>query len=141
MVQDVYENPLISRYASRRMAAIWSAQKKHSTWRRLWVALAESQRELGLDISQEQIDEMRAAVDDIDFEKAAEYERRLRHDVMAHVHTFADRCPKARGIIHLGATSCFVTDNTELIQLRASLELVRSRLVSVIDALARFAER
>jgi len=141
LAQDVYENPLISRYASRRMAVIWSAQKKHSTWRRLWVALAESQRELGLDISQEQIDEMRAAVDDIDFDKAAEYERQLRHDVMAHVHTFADRCPKARGIIHLGATSCFVTDNSELIQVRESLDLVRSRLVGVIDALARFAER
>ena len=141
MVQDLYENPLISRYASRQMAAIWSAQKKHSTWRRLWVALAESQRELGLEISQDQIDEMRAAVDDIDFEKAAEYERQLRHDVMAHVHAFGDRCPKARGIIHLGATSCFVTDNAELIQMRESLALVRSRLVGVIDGLARFAER
>ena len=139
MNDDRYENPLITRYASTEMASIWSAQRKHSTWRRLWVALAQSQRELGLDISAEQVDELHAAVDDIDFDKAAEYERELRHDVMAHVHAYADRCPNAGGIIHLGATSCFVTDNTDLILLRESLNLVRSRLVAVIDQLAGFA--
>ncbi|MCH7990196.1 MAG: adenylosuccinate lyase, partial [Planctomycetes bacterium] len=123
------------------MSRIWSAQKKHSTWRRLWVALAESQRELGLDISAEQVAELRSAVDEIDFEAAAGYERELRHDVMAHVHAYRDQCPMAGGIIHNGATSCFVTDNTELIQLRESLLLVQSRLVAVIDQLARFAEK
>jgi len=123
------------------MSRVWSAQKKHSTWRRLWVALAETEQELGLEIDQAQIDEMRGAVDDIDFQKAAEYERDLRHDVMAHVHTFGDRCPAARKIIHLGATSCFVTDNTELIQLRESLQLTRGQLVAVIDRLGTFAER
>ncbi|MDA1016336.1 MAG: adenylosuccinate lyase [Planctomycetota bacterium] len=136
---DEYVNPLISRYASREMSQVWSAQRKHGTWRRLWVALAESQRELGLEISELQIGEMRDAVDDIDFELAARYEREKRHDVMAHVHTFGDRCPNARPIIHLGATSCFVTDNTELIQIRDSLRLIQARLVSVIDTLAAFA--
>ena len=136
---DVYENPLISRYASVAMSRLWSPQTKHSTWRRLWVALAESERELGLDISQVQIDELRAAVDDIDFAAAAKYERELRHDVMAHIHAYGDLCPNARPIIHLGATSCYVTDNTELIQMRESLQLIRKRLVGVIDALARFA--
>ena len=139
MSRDVYENPLIARYASREMSEIWSDQRKHSTWRRLWVALAESQRELGLVISEDQIAELRGAVDDIDFDRASQHERELRHDVMAHVHAYGDRCPGARGIIHLGTTSCFVTDNTDLILLRESLQLVRSRLVSVIDALASFA--
>lgn len=138
---EQYENPLISRYASEEMSRIWSAQKKHSTWRGLWVALAESQRELGLEISAEQVKELAGAVENIDFEAAARYERELRHDVMAHVHAYRDQCPQAGGIIHLGATSCFVTDNTELIQLRESLELVRRRLVIVIDQLARFAEK
>ena len=138
--QNQYENPLITRYASAEMSEIWSSQKKHSTWRRLWVALAEVQQQLGLDISTGQIDELRAAVDDIDFENAARYERELRHDVMAHVRAFGDCCPNARGIIHLGATSCYVTDNTDLILLRESLGLVRRRLVSVIDRLAEFAQ-
>ena len=137
---DTYENPLITRYASRDMSRIWSAQKKHSTWRRLWVALAESERELGLDITNEQLAELRDAVDDIDFEAAGQYESKLRHDVMAHVHAYGDRCPQARGIIHLGATSCYVTDNSELIQIRESLQLVRTRLVRVIDRLATFAQ-
>jgi adenylosuccinate lyase len=136
-----YENPLISRYASGEMSAIWSAQRKHSTWRRLWVALAESERELGIDISAAQVAQLRAAVDDIDFASADKYERDLRHDVMAHVHAYGDQCPQAKGIIHLGATSCYVTDNTELIQIRDSLRLVRTRLVNVIDQLARFAEQ
>jgi adenylosuccinate lyase len=138
---DIYENPLLTRYASREMAAIWSAQSKHSIWRKLWVALAEAQRELGLDISESQIDSMKASVDDIDFGLAAEYEKKLRHDVMAHVHTFGDKCPAAMPIIHLGATSCFVTDNSELIMIRSSLERIRQRLLVVIDRLATFSER
>ncbi|MDO4558012.1 MAG: adenylosuccinate lyase, partial [Planctomycetia bacterium] len=136
---DFYENPLIGRYASREMSALWSPQKKHSTWRRLWVALAEAEAELGLAITPEQISEMRAHVDDIDFRVAAEYERKLRHDVMAHVHTYGECCPHARPIIHLGATSCYVTDNTDLILLRDALKMVRDRLVSVIHRLADFA--
>ena len=123
------------------MSALWSAQRKHSTWRRLWVALAEAEHELGLPVSAEQVAQLRAAVDDIDFARADEYERELRHDVMAHVRAYGDVCPDARGIIHLGATSCFVTDNTDLILLREALETVRSRLTAVIAALAAFAER
>jgi adenylosuccinate lyase len=136
-----YDNPLIARYASREMSALWSPQRKFSTWRRLWVALAEAEAELGLPITSAQIDQMRRHVDDIDFEAADCYERRLRHDVMAHVHTFGDLCPEARPIIHLGATSCFVTDNTDLLLLRESLVLVRNRLVAVLAALGRFARQ
>ncbi|MFM9965651.1 MAG: adenylosuccinate lyase [Planctomycetaceae bacterium] len=139
MSHDVYENPLIKRYASRAMAELWSEQRKHSTWRRLWVALAEAERELGIEISESQISELRAATDDIDFTLAAKYEKELRHDVMAHVHTYGDRCPSARGIIHLGATSCYVTDNTDLILMREALQLVQSKLVAVIDELGKFA--
>jgi adenylosuccinate lyase len=139
--QEFYENPLIGRYASEAMCRLWSRQRIHSTWRKLWVALAEAERELGLPITQAQIDELAAAVDDIDFEVAARYERELRHDVMAHVYTYRDRCPGAGGILHLGATSAFVTDNTELILIRESLQLVQSGLVAAIDALARFAEK
>ncbi|MBX7073457.1 MAG: adenylosuccinate lyase [Pirellulales bacterium] len=138
---DHYENPLIKRYASREMSRIWSPQQKFETWRRLWVALAEAEAELGLPISAEQVAELRAHVHDIDFAAADRYERQLRHDVMAHVHAYGDACPVARPIIHLGATSCYVTDNTDLILLRESLELVRSRLARVIDRLAVFAER
>ncbi|WP_166829944.1 adenylosuccinate lyase [Thalassoroseus pseudoceratinae] len=136
-----YQNPLISRYASRQMSEVWSAQRKHSTWRRLWVALADCERELGLDIQQSQVEELAAAVDDIDFERAAHHERERRHDVMAHVETYKERCPNAGGIIHLGATSCFVTDNTELLQIRESLQLIRGRLGSVIRSLADFADQ
>jgi adenylosuccinate lyase len=136
-----YDNPLIARYASPAMSELWSPQRKFSTWRRLWVALAEAEAELGLPISREQIDELQQHVDDIDFAAAQQHERRLRHDVMAHVHTYGDVCPKARPIIHLGATSCYVTDNTDLILLRAGLEMVRDRLVAVIDSLARFARQ
>ncbi len=121
------------------MSELWGAQRKFSTWRRLWLALAETEAELGLPISQGQLDEMRQHLDDIDFTKAAEYERRLLHDVMAHVHTFGDACPTARPIIHLGATSCFVTDNTDAILLREALVLIQRRLVSVIDRLGKFA--
>ncbi len=139
MSHDVYENPLIKRYASKPMAELWSEQRKHSTWRRLWVALAEAERELGIEISESQISDLRAATDDIDFSLAAKYEKELRHDVMAHVHTYGDRCPSARGIIHLGATSCYVTDNTDLILMREALQLVQAKLVAVIDELAKFA--
>jgi len=139
MSHDVYENPLVSRYASREMATLWGAQRKFSTWRRLWVALAEAEAELGLPISPEQIEQLKSKIDDIDFEAAAAHEHRLRHDVMAHVHAFGDACPAAAGIIHLGATSCFVTDNTDLLLLRDSLTMIRNRLVGVIDALASFA--
>jgi adenylosuccinate lyase len=138
---ETYENPLISRYASREMARLWSSQRKFSTWRRLWVALAEAERTLGLNISEAQVAALRAHVDAIDFEAARAHERRLRHDVMAHVHTFGDAAPEARPIIHLGATSCFVTDNTDLILIREALGLVRDRIVGAIDALADFADR
>ena len=134
-----YENPLISRYASSEMSEIFSPQRKFSTWRKLWIALAESEAELGLPITPEQIGEMRCHVDDIDFDVAREFEKKLRHDVMAHVHTFGEACPTAMPIIHLGATSCFVTDNTDMILLRDALKLVRTKLVSVIDRLGKFA--
>ena len=136
-----YDNPLITRYASREMAELFGPQKKFGTWRRLWLALAEIESELGLPVNAEQLDDMRAHLDDIDFEKAAEYEKKLRHDVMAHVHTFGDAAPKARPIIHLGATSCFVTDNTDAILLRDAMKLIAKRLVTVIDRLGRFAEK
>ncbi len=138
---DRYENPLISRYASEPMARLWSDQRKFSTWRRLWVALAEAEREMGLPVEEAQIAELRAHVDDIDFAAAARYEKKLRHDVMAHVHAFGDVCPAARPIIHLGATSCYVTDNTDLILIREALGLVRDRLASSIRLLGEFARR
>lgn len=141
MSHEQYENPLISRYASRDMSFLWSPQKKHSTWRRLWLALAESEKELGLTIGDDQLDAMRAHLDDIDFDLAAKHEKRRRHDVMAHVETFGEAVPIAKPIIHLGATSCFVTDNTDLILLRQSLELVRERLVRVILLLSKFAKQ
>lgn len=138
---DIYDNPLIRRYASREMARIWSPQAKFSTWRRLWVALAEAQRVLGLNIGEDQIAALRAQVETIDFAAAEAYERRFRHDVMAHIHTLGDAVPLARPIIHLGATSCYVTDNADLIAIRAALHVVRDGLVSAIDALAGFADQ
>jgi adenylosuccinate lyase len=136
---DHYENPLITRYASQEMSRLWSAQRRHSLWRQLWVWLAEAEAELGLPITPGQIAELRAHVDDIDFAVADKYERQLRHDVMAHVHAYGDQCPAARPIIHLGATSQYVNCNSELMLIRESLELVARRLASTIDALARFA--
>jgi adenylosuccinate lyase len=136
-----YDNPLIARYASSEMSTLWGPQRKFSTWRRLWVWLAEAEAELGLPITKQQLDELRANVDKIDFNKAAEYERKLRHDVMAHVHAFGDVAPAARPIIHLGATSCYVTDNADLMLMREALEMVRGRLVGVIESLAEFAAR
>lgn len=141
MSHDCYENPLISRYASSEMSCLWGSQRKFSTWRRLWIALAEAEQELGLPITDEQIAELKQHVDNIDFEVARAHEKRLRHDVMAHVHTYGDVCPNAKAIIHLGATSCFVTDNTDLILLRDALQLVRQRLVGVIRCLADFARQ
>ena len=139
MANEYYENPLISRYASRSMARLWSDQRKFSTWRQLWVWLAQSEQELGLSITDQQLAELESHIETIDFAAAADYERRLRHDVMAHVHAYADDCPTARGIIHWGATSCFVTDNTDLLLLREALQQIRDRLVCVIDTLAGFA--
>ena len=124
----VYEHPLVSRYASKEMSYVWSPAKKFSTWRKLWLALAESERSLGLDISEEQIEEMSANIENIDFKLAEDKEAEFRHDVMAHVHTFGTACPKAMPIIHLGATSCFVGDNTDLIQMREALLLIQGRL-------------
>jgi len=136
-----YQNPLVTRYASRQMSEIWSPQRKFSMWRRLWVALAEAEAELGLSITPQQIAQLAEHVDDIDFEAVARYERKLRHDVMAHVHAYGDVCPDARAIIHLGATSCFVGDNTDLLLLRESLELIRDRLAAVIDRLGKSARQ
>jgi adenylosuccinate lyase len=138
---NTYENPLISRYASPEMSALWSPQRKFSTWRQLWVALAEAEAELGLPITPEQIAQLKEHIDDIDFTAANRYERKLRHDVMAHVHTYGDACPDARAIIHLGATSCYVTDNTDLLLLREGLQMIRNRVVAVIDSLATFAAK
>ncbi len=140
LMHNLYQNPLIDRYSSKEMLAIFSPQKKFSTWRRLWIALAESEKELGLPITDEQINEMKANVDNIDFERAGEFEAKLRHDVMAHVHTFGEQCPKAMPIIHLGATSAYVGDNTDIIVLREGLQLVRDKIAILIDKLASFAE-
>ncbi|MEM1451748.1 MAG: adenylosuccinate lyase [Planctomycetota bacterium] len=138
-MDEPYTSPLGSRYASAAMRANFSDRTKFTTWRRLWIALAEAEQELGLSITDEQLDELRAHVDDLDLERAAEYERELRHDVMAHVHAWGDVCPTARPIIHLGATSCYVGDNTDLIVMREGLRLVRGQVVGVLGALARFA--
>lgn len=138
---SVYSNPLIARYASPAMAELWGNQRRFSTWRRLWIALAEAEKELGLPITDEQLSEMRDHESNIDFAQAATYERRFRHDVMAHVHTFGDVAPKARPIIHLGATSCYVTDNTDLIQMREGLDLLSEGLVRVIRHLSDFARQ
>jgi adenylosuccinate lyase len=135
--KDVWENPLASRYASAEMTRLWSDNHRYRLWRQTWLALAEAEAELGLPITRQQLDEMRAALTQpIDFAKAAEYERRMRHDVFAHLHTFGDACPAARPILHLGATSAYVTDNTDLILMRESLDLVVARLAAVIERLA-----
>ena len=141
MSHDLYENPLSLRYASREMNAVWSPQKKFSTWRRLWVALAQAEKELGLGITEHQVEQMRQYVDEVNFEVAEAKEKELRHDVMSHIHAFGEQCPDARPIIHLGATSCFVTDNTELIQLREAMVLVQNKLVAVIARLRSVAEK
>ena len=134
-----YQNPLIERYTCREMSALFSPQNKFSTWRRLWIALAETERELGIDIRAEQIEEMKAHVEDINFDVARGREKEVRHDVMAHVYAYGIQCPKAKPIIHLGATSAYVGDNTDLIQIRDGLQLIRKRLLNVIAALRNFA--
>jgi adenylosuccinate lyase len=139
MSREQYENPLVSRYASAAMSYLWSPQKKFSTWRRLWLALATEERALGLPISQAQLDELAAHLDDIDFAYAEAKEQELRHDVMSHVHAYGKVCPTAMPIIHLGATSCYVTDNTELIQMKESLALVHQQLLRAIKLLRDFA--
>ena len=125
MRTDIYQSPLCERYASKEMQHIFSNDKKFTTWRKLWIALAESEKELGLPITDEQIEEMKREAGNIDYEKASKYERELRHDVMAHVHTFGDACPKAAGIIHLGATSCYVGDNTDIIVMHEALQRIK----------------
>ena len=138
-MHDSYQNPLCTRYAGKEMQRIFSDQQKYSTWRRLWLALAESEQALGLPITDSQLDEMRLHLDDIDYDLAARKEKELRHDVMAHVHTFAAACPEAAPIIHLGATSCYVGDNTDVLNQRDALQLIRRKLLSVMRALADFA--
>lgn len=138
---DSYESPFCTRYASKEMQYIFSADKKFTTWRKLWVALARAEMKLGLPITQEQVDELEANIDNIDYEMAAEEEKKVRHDVMAHVHTYGAQCPKAKGIIHLGATSCYVGDNTDIIVMREALYVVRRKLVNVIAQLSEFAEK
>ncbi len=133
---DRWDNPLASRYASAEMSRLWSDNNRYRLWRQTWLALAEAEAELGLPISAAQIAEMRAHLEPIDFAKAADYEKKMRHDVFAHLHTFGDACPLARPILHLGATSAFVTDNTDLILIRESLDLIASRLAVVIERLA-----
>ncbi len=134
-----YESPFCTRYASEEMQYIFSADKKFSTWRRLWVALARAEMKLGLPVTQEQVDELEANIDNIDYEYAAQEERIVRHDVMAHVHTYGKACPKADGIIHLGATSCYVGDNTDVIIMRDALKVIRRKLINVIANLSDFA--
>ncbi|MDD6159596.1 MAG: adenylosuccinate lyase [Oscillospiraceae bacterium] len=140
-MKSTYESPLCSRYATKEMQYIFSPDFKFSTWRKLWIALAESEQELGLPITDAQIAEMRQHIYDIDYDKAAEYERKLRHDVMAHVHTFGELCPTAKPIIHLGATSCYVGDNTDVIQMREALLQIKKLLVNAMAALSDFARR
>lgn len=139
--KDQYTSPLVERNASREMAELFGAQKKFSTWRRLWLELAKAQKKLGLNIKRSQINQMARHLDDIDFKKAARYEKEFRHDVMAHIHTFADAAPKAAPIIHLGATSCFVGDNADLIIIREALQLIAGKLAAVINLLAKFAKK
>lgn len=141
MSTDKYTSPLVERVATAEMAELWSAQRKFSTWRKCWIALAEAERELGLDISDGQLAEMRAHIDDIDFDAAAKFEREFRHDVMAHIHTYGLVAPAARPIIHLGATSCYVTDNTDLILMRDGLRMLLGRAVNVLAKLAAFADK
>ena len=142
-----YSSPFSERYASQEMQFIFSQDKKFSTWRKLWIALAETEMELGLSqdgkpvITQDMIDEMKSHIEDINYDIAKEREKLVRHDVMSHVYAYGLQCPKAAGIIHLGATSCYVCDNTDIIIMRDALKLVRSKLVNVIDKLAAFAEK
>ena len=141
MSTDVYTSPLSERYASKEMQYIFSQDMKFRTWRKLWIALAETEKELGLDITQEQIDELKAHADDINYDVAKAREKEVRHDVMSHVYAYGVQCPKAKGIIHLGATSCYVGDNTDIIIMTEALKLVKKKLVNVIAELASFADK
>lgn len=135
-----YEHPLVDRYASKEMNFVWSPQKKFSTWRKLWTALSETEMELGMsEITPAMIDEMKRNIDNIDFELAEKKEKEFRHDVMAHVHTFSEVCPLAKPVVHLGATSCYVGDNTDIIQLKESLELVCKKILKLLHILRNFA--
>ena len=140
-MNDRYQSPLSERYASKEMQYIFSPDMKFRTWRKLWIALAETEKELGLPITEEQIEELKAHADDINYEVAKEREKLVRHDVMSHVYAYGQQCPKAKGIIHLGATSCYVGDNTDIIVMAEALKLIRKKLVSVIDELSRLAYR
>lgn len=138
-MEDIYITPLGGRYASKEMNELWSANSKYSTWRKLWVALAETEKELGINITDEQINEMKAHINDIDYEVVSKREKECRHDVMAHVYEFGEKCPNAKPIIHLGATSCFVTDNTDVILMTQAIKLIKQKLVVVINNLKEFA--
>ena len=138
-MEKIYITPLSGRYASKEMNEVWAADSKYGTWRRLWVALAEIEKELGINITEEQISEMKAHVDDIDYEVVSKREKECRHDVMAHVYEFGTKCPSAKGIIHLGATSCFVTDNADIIIMSKALEIIKEKLILVINNLKKFA--
>ena len=140
-MKDIYETPLGSRYASKEMQYLFSPDMKFRTWRRLWIALAETEQELGLDITPEQIEELKAHAEDINYEVAQEREKIVRHDVMSHVYAYGQQCPKAAGIIHLGATSCYVGDNTDVIVMNEAMKLIRKKLVNVIAELAKFADQ
>ena len=140
MSNDRYTSPLSERYASKEMQYIFSPDKKFRTWRKLWISLAETEKELGLDITDEQIEELKAHADDINYDVAKEREKVVRHDVMSHVYAYGKQCPKAKGIIHLGATSCYVGDNTDIILMSEALEIVRKKLINVIAELAKFAD-
>ena len=140
MIKDTYESPLSARYASKEMKYIFSPDKKFRTWRKLWIALAEVEKELGLPVTQEQIDELKAHADDINYEVAQEREKLVRHDVMSHVYAYGVQCPNAKGIIHLGATSCYVGDNTDIIIMTEGLKLIRNKLITVIRNLSNFAD-
>lgn len=135
-MRDVYESPLSERYADKQMKYLFSPDMKFRTWRRLWIALAQAEMELGLPITQEQINELEAHKDDINYEVAREREKLVRHDVMSHVYAYGEQCPAAKGIIHLGATSCYVGDNTDVIIMTEALKLIRNKLVSVIKELS-----
>ena len=139
-MRNVYESPLSGRYASSEMLELFSPDMKFKTWRRLWIALARAEMKLGLPVTQEQVEELEQHKDDINYAVAEQREKEVRHDVMSHVYAYGMQCPNAKGIIHLGATSCYVGDNTDLIIMREALKLIRTRLVSVISALSKFAD-
>ena len=139
--RDKYENPLVSRYASKEMSYIWSPEKKFTTWRSLWVYLAEGEKELGLDITEEQIAELKKFQNNVNYDVAEKKEKEVRHDVMSHVYAYGVQCPSAKGIIHLGATSCFIADNTELVQIKDGLVLIRKKLLHTMKHLSIFCDK